>query len=144
MYDDREPTDVLLELLRTAVHPGIPDERRVGDHDGPDPRTRPYGVLYVLPAPAASGSWADTAEMGELVVQVSSVGDTRDQAQAHQHGMRQLIMGKAADGSYRHPIAGDGWKVYMREHDGSGGIEGGGDLVLWTAIDRFRLGITSA
>lgn len=144
MYDDRVVTDALLELLRSAPHDGIPAERRVGDHDGPADQARPYGILYLLPAPPASGTWGDTAEMGEVVVQVTSVGDTRDQAQAHQSGMRQLIMGKADDGDYAHTIAGPGWKVYMREHDGSGGIEPSQDGALFNAADRFRLGITRA
>lgn len=144
MYDPRELTDVLLELLREGVDAAIAvTPRRIGDHDGPDDRTRPYGILYVLPEPAATGSWGDPAEMGELVVQVSSVGDTRDQAQGHQAWMRQLILGRTAAG-WAHPIAAADWKVYLREHDGSSGVEPNADATLFTAADRFRLGITRA
>lgn len=146
-YDPSLVTNEVLAILRTAEDPDVPvDERRVGDGDGPDPRTRPYGVVYLVDEPSADadGTWGDPHDMAVIVLQVSSVGDNREQAQLHQWWMRQLILGRA-EGAYRHPIEGDGWKVYKREHDGGAGEpDRPGDAVLFTFVDRFRLSITRA
>lgn len=147
MYDPSLVTNEVLLILRTAEDDDVPVEvRRVGDGDGPDDRTRPYGVLHVITEPPADGDMGDPASMGELVVQVSSTGDSRESAQLHQWWMRQLLLAKdPTTGAYRHPIVGDGWKVYSREHDGSGGVDREGDTSpLFTAADRFRLGVTKA
>lgn len=140
---EREVTDTVLELLRTAADAAVPPAaRRVGDHDGPDDRTRPYSVLRIVDGGATDGSWGDPHEMPEVVVQVSSVGDSRDQAQLHKGWMAQLILGRDGNG-YLHAIQGATWRVWKREVDVAGGVDGGGvDAPLFNAVDRFRLSLT--
>lgn len=142
LLDPRVVTDAVLALLRdTDDEQAGPAPRRIGDHDGPADRAKPYGRLDTIPGGTIDAQgWGDGGG-GTVVVQVSSVGETRDQAQLHQFWMRWLILGREA-GRWKHPIEGDGWGTYLRELDAEGGVDPADDGVLFTAVDRYKLHIT--
>lgn len=109
--------------------------REAGDGEAPADRTTPYHVLYVIPGGTLDGSWGNPHEEMDVVVQVNSVGGTREQAQLAQTEVRAALVGRTSSG-YTNAIAGDGWRVTRRECDDAG-VDPEPPAGLHTAIDRF-------
>lgn len=142
MIDARVVIDAALAAARATHPPTTPGVQRVGDSAPPDDLTLPYAILYVVPGGALYGSLAQPEEMLELVVQITSVGDTRQAADWLRMRLRNAFLGRDANGTHTTALAGTGWKIADRQLDGDGGITPEG--AVHTAVDRYRLTATPA
>ena len=139
MSSPHEPvTSALLAALRTSGF-------AIGDHEAPVPvpDDEPYSILDHIP-----GGWAwgaalvDHTAGAALVYQTSTIGQRRDQAQALDDRLRELVLGRTAGGAYVTPITPVGLVVVDRDLDAFGGVDVEKEVV--TVTSRYRLTVTPA
>ena len=109
---------------------------RVGDGQVPDDQTFPYAVLYVL-RPSFDGPLGDRWADQDLTVQITSVGGTREQAQALQDRLRAAAL--------TDPIAIDARVVINRQLVLAEPIrrdDALGSPLLFYAVDQIRISTT--
>lgn len=115
----------------------------VGDHEAPvpTPDDRPYAILYAIPG---GGTWGpplvDHTESAQLVFQVNSIGQRRDQVQKLADRLRHLVLGRTGTGGYATALAPAGLAVIDRDLDSHSGVEKSDEV--WTSIERYRLTVT--
>lgn len=78
-------TDAVLAKLKTQAF-------KIGDAVAPVDDTRPYAVLYPLDDSDRDGDMTDTQRTGWYEYQVTTVGDTRMQAEALADKLRTLLL----------------------------------------------------
>lgn len=88
----RPVIDAVLAQLNT-------DPQLVGDHVAPDGASFPYAVLYSLDLVEVDGDLRDVNVTGWTSFQVTSVGETREQAQALSDRLRALLEGQKLSGT---------------------------------------------
>lgn len=129
MFSQREHTNAVITKLESLA-------LVVGDAKEPDPLPNKYCVVYPIPGGSVSGSLEDPNADGELVVQVTCVGTTREQAEWVVDKAMGLLGGITVSG--RH-IA----RVFL---DSMPGIRRDDDISppLFVATPRFRIMTTPA
>lgn len=138
--DPSRITDALIAALTDAC------ERPFGDAEAPPDDTGdtltvpsyPYGIVELVPGGGIDGDASQPAGMANLVYQITTVGQTRQQAErllgrAHLH-----LLATAAAG-WAMPITAAGHDVITRGVDSLGGTTREGPL--FNAVARYVLGI---
>lgn len=135
----REFADGLITALATATG------RPVGDGVVPDGATVPYLVVHSIDG----GSWLGAPFLGdeteaELVWQVDSVGERRDQAEWMADKVRETILGRANNATTWSTAltAPSGWKVNGRRSEAPPGPAtpaGAPPDTIWSVAERFVL-----
>lgn len=125
--------------------------RPVGDHQAPGrddrPPSLPYAVVEHVPGGTTAGSAATSIDTIGVVVQVTSVGERRDQASALAH--RVLVAMTARDeAGWKWPLTVENLhgetaaRVLDRRHETAGGVDREGPL--FNAIDLYLVTVSSA
>lgn len=128
-YDPRLQTNAIIARLEDQT------TRPVGDAQAPADTTRPYTVVYSLDDDPGEASQTDPHMVANPAFQVTSVGDTRDQAQWMQKQARDALLGWV-------PIV-TGYRSGPVEGLLSGRIQRDPDIEppLFSAVDRFTFRI---
>lgn len=102
-----------LTMLRDAT------SKPIGDHKIPPGASPPYGILYVIPGGEFYGTLAEPHDDVQCVVQITSVGASREMAMAMADLVRRETLKRNADG-FANPIEGvdDRWP-----DTGPGGVD---------------------
>jgi hypothetical protein len=135
-FDPRPVLDGTLTMLETL---GMP----VGDHENPADTSDRYMVLWGITGGQVDGAEGEPHEQGVVVVQVDSLGHSRQQAQWVAYRVARAMVERTPDGGWTHPIAVPGWSVSYREWQVVGQAEAEGrdetGKELFTVRERFTL-----
>lgn len=124
MISQREHTGAVIAKLESL---GL----TVGDGEKPEGATVPYCVVYPIPGGGLSGTIDDPNEDGELVYQVTCVGETREQAEWAVDKTLGLLEGISVAGRYIARVLVDSMPGIRREDEPS--------TTLFIATPRFRV-----
>lgn len=141
-------TDALIAMLGTVT------SKHIGDADAPTADGMPYAVVTPLPGGSSEGDIANPDGTMHRIIQITSVGATRWQAEAMRDMCHQAVLARNANG-FIHPIdaytengatkslATDvGLAVVGRAHDSSGGVDADG--TVFNAHERYDLWVSPA
>lgn len=141
-------TTALIEMLEDAT------SLEVGDSGAPLDATKPYGIVDPIPGGGPDGDAANPDGTLYRIVQVTSVGATRLQAEAARDRFHSAILATNPSG-FQHPIdaftlpgnapstlTAAGLAVIGRSHVESGGVDYEG--LLFNAHERYELWLAPA
>ncbi len=130
------PTRVLTGAVLTHLRAQV--ARPVGDAAVPTDQTLPYAVLYPAGSGRLDGPQSDVHADAQQVVQVTSVGESREQAEALSDRVRAAMLDArpAVAGRYVQDVQLDASQPVRRDDDVR--------PALWYAVDLFRLWTTPA
>ncbi|TQF05563.1 hypothetical protein E6W39_29205 [Kitasatospora acidiphila] len=110
--------------------------------DKPTGNTIPYCVLYPLgTAPMDGPPFGDADADAKVLVQVTSIGSTAEQAEWMADKVRTTLLGRTVNSGFATPITPTGFAVMGRELDKSDGIS----VVsgVYSYVERFALHVTT-
>ncbi|GAA2136704.1 hypothetical protein GCM10009760_16380 [Kitasatospora kazusensis] len=109
--------------------------------DKPTGNTVPYCVLYPLGSVSDGPPFGDADADAKVLVQVTSIGTTAEQAEWMADKVRGALLGRAPGAGFATPVAPAGHVVTGRELDKSDGVT----VVsgVYSYIERFALHVTT-
>lgn len=139
--DTSSVPDAVIAMLEWATGHRWGDGEAPGGNESPD---LPYGVVFTMAGPAATGDAGAPASEITQVIQLRSVGENRWQSEALANRARKAMLDRApGTGEFVYPIRVDERTVVrLREHDSVLGHDAEGPFHSFD--DRFALTIDPA
>lgn len=118
-------------LARLPMTPASPE---------PVPAKPPYSILWSIPGTTYGGPWNDAHADAAWMYQVTVVAERADQAEWLMDRVRKVMVGRASDGAWQHPLNVPGMYVMDRRHVADAGGDSEGSIV--SLVERYALSVT--